>query len=90
MCDHKNIFYEFYARPVCSDCQTPLIEHERGMKFCDHNAAQLVRVQPDPIKQDGVVNLAQYRFILYCPNCGNFIDYIARDADQADDNDISC
>ena len=60
------------------------------MKFCDHNAAQLVRVQPDPIKQDGVVNLAQYRFILYCPNCGNFIDYIARDADQADDNDISC
>jgi len=49
-----------------------------------------VQVHPDPAKQDGVVNPAQYRFILYCPYCGNFIDYIPRDADQADDNNIPC
>lgn len=65
-----------------------IIENPRGLKFCDHHNAVLVRVHPDPDRQDGVINPSQARFLLYCPDCGNFIDYVQRDADRIDDEDI--
>ena len=85
MCEHSRITYEFYLRPVCADCGLPIPLNQRGMKFCSHRHAVLVKVQPDPDMQDGVINPSQSRFILYCPDCGNFIDYIEHDADAHDD-----
>lgn len=87
MCDHKRISYEWHLRPVCADCGLPMPSNARGMKFCAHTNAVLVRVQPDPDKQDGVINPSQVRYLLHCPDCGNFIDYIEHDADVHDDED---
>ena len=82
MCDHRRIGYELFTRPVCLDCGLLIIDNPRGQKFCDHHHSVLVRVHPDPDKQDGVINPRQAKFILYCPDCGNFVDYIQRDADH--------
>jgi hypothetical protein len=87
MCEHRNITYEFHVRPVCSDCGISLVSNPRGKKFCAHTHAVLVRVLPDPDKQDGVINPSQARFLIHCPDCGNFIDYIQHNAD-VDDDDI--
>ena len=80
------IVYEFYLRPVRAETGEPIPLNQRGMKFCSHRHAVLVNVQPDPAMQDGVINPSQNRFVLYCPDCGNFIDYIHRDADASDDD----
>lgn len=87
MCDHTRIAYEFHLRSVCSDCGMYIPLDRRGMKFCSHNHAVLVGVQPDPDKQGGVINPGQARFLLHCPDCGNYIDFIEHDADAHDDID---
>ena len=88
MCEHNRITHEIYLRDVCADCGLPIPVNTRSMKFCGHPHAILVRVYPDPDGQGGVINPDQARFILYCPDCGNFIDYIQHDADSSSDDDI--